>query len=103
MTFQAPDDGTYVVRLFAFPSVPDASVRFAGGERFIYRLTLTTGAFVTMKPFGSMITPEPSFCCTPIITPVLPGFDSTGPYPVANTWTTLGVIWLTSFLTAVLN
>lgn len=45
VTFLAPDDGTYVVRLFAFPSVPDASVRFGGGERFIYRLTLTTSAF----------------------------------------------------------
>ena len=36
---------TNVVRLFAFPSVPDASVRLAGGERFIYRLTLTTVGF----------------------------------------------------------
>ena len=33
------------MRLFAFPSVPDASVRFAGGERFIYRLTMTTSAY----------------------------------------------------------
>lgn len=45
VTFTAPEDGTYVVRLFAFPAVPDASVRFAGGERFVYRLTLTTGAY----------------------------------------------------------
>jgi hypothetical protein len=45
VVFPVPEDGTYVVRLFAFPAVPDASVRFAGGERFVYRLTLTTGAF----------------------------------------------------------
>src|SRR5262245_60300532 len=40
-----PRDGTYVVRLFAFPATPDASVRFAGGDSFLYRLTLTTAAF----------------------------------------------------------
>jgi hypothetical protein len=45
VTYTAPEEGTYVVRVFAFPAVPDASVRFAGGERFIYRLTLTTAGF----------------------------------------------------------
>jgi hypothetical protein len=45
VVFTVPKDGTYVVRTFAFPAVPDSSVRFAGGELFIYRLTLTTGAF----------------------------------------------------------
>jgi hypothetical protein len=50
-----------------------------------------------------MITPDPIFCCIPTSTPVFPALDSTGPYPVANTWTTLGWIWLTSFLTALLN
>ncbi|MSR52040.1 MAG: pre-peptidase [Gemmataceae bacterium] len=39
-------DGAYFVRLFAFPSSPDSSIRFAGGETYIYRLTLTTGPFV---------------------------------------------------------
>ena len=41
-----PKDGTYLVRLFAFPSSPDSTIRFAGGETYIYRLTLTTGPFV---------------------------------------------------------
>lgn len=45
VTFSVPRDGTYVVRTFAFPAVPDASIRFAGGETFIYRLTLTTAGF----------------------------------------------------------
>lgn len=45
IAYTAPADGTYLVRLFAFPLVPDASVRFSGGPKFIYRLTLTTGAF----------------------------------------------------------
>jgi hypothetical protein len=45
VVYTAAADGTYLVRLFAFPSVPDASVRFSGGPKFVYRLTLTTGAF----------------------------------------------------------
>jgi hypothetical protein len=45
LTFTAPKDGSYVVRLFAFPAEPDATIRFAGGETYIYRLTLTTGGF----------------------------------------------------------
>jgi hypothetical protein len=46
IVFQVPADGQYVVRTFAFPAVPDASIRFAGAETFIYRLTLTTAGFV---------------------------------------------------------
>jgi hypothetical protein len=45
IAFPVPKDGTYVVRTFAFPAVPDASIRFAGGESFVYRLTLTTGGY----------------------------------------------------------
>ncbi len=44
--FEAPARGTYIVRLFAFPSTPDQRIRFAGGDAFIYRLTLTTGGFL---------------------------------------------------------
>lgn len=44
--FVAPADGVYIIRLFAFPATPDSSIRFAGGDAFIYRLTLTTGGFV---------------------------------------------------------
>src|SRR5207253_2668720 len=43
----APADGTYLVRLVAFPSTPDSSIAFAGGDAFIYRLTLTTGGYLT--------------------------------------------------------
>jgi hypothetical protein len=45
VVFTAKADGTYVVRAFAFPAEPDAGIRFAGGENFVYRLTLTTGGF----------------------------------------------------------
>jgi hypothetical protein len=46
IAFTAPKDGEYLVRVFAFPSMPDASIRFFGSEKCIYRLTLTTGPFV---------------------------------------------------------
>jgi hypothetical protein len=42
LAFTPPAEGVYHVRTFAFPSTPDASISFAGGENFIYRLTLTT-------------------------------------------------------------
>src|SRR5262249_31133525 len=45
ITFTALKEGRYVVRTFAFPSAPDSSIRFAGGENYVYRLTLTTGGF----------------------------------------------------------
>jgi hypothetical protein len=45
IAFPVPKDGTYVVRTFAFPAVPDSSIRFAGGESYVYRLTLTTGGY----------------------------------------------------------
>ncbi len=46
IAFAVPKDGTYLVRVFAFPSAPDSTVRFAGKENYVYRLTLTTGPFV---------------------------------------------------------
>ena len=45
IVFPVPKDGTYIVRAFAFPASPDSSIRFAGGETFIYRLTLRTDGF----------------------------------------------------------
>jgi hypothetical protein len=46
IVFPVPHDGTFIVRLFAFPAAGDASIRLSGGETYIYRLTLTTGGFV---------------------------------------------------------
>ncbi|HXD87912.1 MAG TPA: PPC domain-containing protein, partial [Urbifossiella sp.] len=46
IAYTAPRDGTYVVRLFAFSAIPEANVRFAGGETYIYRLTITAGGFL---------------------------------------------------------
>ena len=46
IVFEAPADAAYTVRVFAFPSTPDSTIRFAGGDTYVYRLTLTTGGFV---------------------------------------------------------
>lgn len=47
LVFTARKSGTHVVRLFAFPSAPDTTIAFRGGANYIYRLTLTTGPFVS--------------------------------------------------------
>lgn len=46
IVFTAPADGSYSVRVFAFPEQPNSSVVYHGGANYIYRLTLTTGPFV---------------------------------------------------------
>jgi hypothetical protein len=46
IAFTAERDGAYLVRLFAFPATPDQSIRFAGGDDYVYRLTLTTGPYI---------------------------------------------------------
>jgi hypothetical protein len=45
LAFTALAAGTYVVRLFAFPSTPDSSIRLFGSDACVYRLTLTTAGF----------------------------------------------------------
>lgn len=45
LVFKAPHTGEFIVRVFAFPSTPDSTIRFAGGDTYIYRLTLTHGPF----------------------------------------------------------
>lgn len=46
IAFSVPKDGTYLVRVFAFPDKADSSIRFAGKDTFVYRLTVTTGPYV---------------------------------------------------------
>ena len=54
LVFTAPRTETYVVRLFAFPSNPDSSIRFFGSDLCVYRLTLSTDAFVDFAtPFAA--------------------------------------------------
>lgn len=48
LAFKTPTDGTYIVRVFAFPSEPDSSIRFSAGADHVYRLTLTTGDVIDL-------------------------------------------------------
>ncbi len=45
IVFKAPNTGDFIIRVFAFPSTPDSSIHFAGGDTYNYRLTLTNGPF----------------------------------------------------------
>ncbi|HUQ70043.1 MAG TPA: pre-peptidase C-terminal domain-containing protein [Planctomycetaceae bacterium] len=47
LVFTATKTGPHIVRLFAFPSTPDSTIAFRGGSDYVYRLTLTTGPFVS--------------------------------------------------------
>ena len=46
VAFRAPRDDVYHVRCFAFPATPNSSVRLSGSATYIYRLTVTTGAYL---------------------------------------------------------
>jgi hypothetical protein len=46
LVFEAPADGRYLVRVFAFPATPDSQIALAGGDAFLYRLTLTTAGYL---------------------------------------------------------
>jgi len=46
VTFTAPEDGQWFVRVFAFPTAPNSTIGFAGGADYLYRLTMTVDGFV---------------------------------------------------------
>lgn len=43
LVFVAPAEGAYLVRVFGFPAEPNSTIALAGGEDYVYRLTLTAG------------------------------------------------------------
>ncbi len=47
IAYTSPTDQRLCVRIFAFPSTPNSSISFAGGSDYVYRLTLTTGPFIS--------------------------------------------------------
>ncbi|MDX2035869.1 MAG: DUF1549 domain-containing protein [Isosphaeraceae bacterium] len=49
--------GTFLVRIFGFPSTADSSIRFAGGESMLYRLTVTDGPCLD-QAIPARITPD---------------------------------------------
>ena len=57
LSYQAEQDGTYVLELAAFAHPPQANVRFAGSAAAVYRLTMTLGPFGCYA-FPTAIAPE---------------------------------------------
>ena len=46
LVYTARESGTFLVRLFAFPEQGTSNIALSGQPNFVYRLTLTTGAYV---------------------------------------------------------
>ena len=46
VVFTAPAAGDYFVRVYGFPETADATIGLAGGEAFVYRLTLSKRGFL---------------------------------------------------------
>ena len=46
LAFTPTNTGTYIVRVFGFPSKPNSSITYSGADTYVYRLTLTTGPFI---------------------------------------------------------
>ncbi|MCA9188384.1 MAG: PPC domain-containing protein [Planctomycetales bacterium] len=47
VVYEVTESGTYYVRLFAFAANPNTSIRYHGGDDYVYRLTITTGPFIS--------------------------------------------------------
>lgn len=47
LAFTPAKSGIYVVRIFAFPSTPNSTIKFNGSPDHVYRLKLTTGPYAT--------------------------------------------------------
>lgn len=59
IAYTARNGGKHIVRIFAFPSDPNSTIAYAGAANYIYRLTLTTGPFVTHAAPMSLPASEP--------------------------------------------
>jgi len=59
VVFTAPVAGEYFVRVYGFPETADATIGLAGGEAFVYRLTLSKRGFlVATLPSAVSLGPE---------------------------------------------
>lgn len=59
VAYTAKTAGRYLVRVFGFSSTPNTSIALQGGDNCIYRLTITTGPFVTHAVPLSVSSDEP--------------------------------------------
>ena len=92
IVFTAPADGTYAVRLFAFPKQPNSSIGFSSAKTYVYRLTLTTGPFadraapLTNDPAGAYRLLGWNIAETQEVVPSRDGDRLTAPLPIPGTW-----------------
>ena len=92
IAFTAPADGTYAVRLFAFPKQPNSSIGFSSAKTYVYRLTLTTGPFadraapLTNDPAGAYRLLGWNIAETQELVPSRDGDRLTAPLPIPGTW-----------------
>jgi len=86
----APADGDYVVRVWGFPETPDSTIGLAGGETFVYRLSIGRGAF--------LVGTEPSALTAggeAVVRPLGAGLDGAAAVPlVARGMTAPGTLWV---------
>lgn len=59
IAYTARQGGRHIVRIFAFPSDPNSTIAYAGAATYVYRLTLTTGPYVTHGAPMSIPVKEP--------------------------------------------
>jgi len=62
--------GVYYVRLFAFPAKPNSTIRFAGANNYVYRLTMTTGPLTNHVTVGHLNVSENHEDQTPLPIPL---------------------------------
>ena len=60
MVFTARRDGTYYVRTFAFPVKTNSTIGLASGKDFVYRMMITTGAYVDFTMPAAISAKAPS-------------------------------------------
>jgi len=60
VVFTARRDGTYYVRTFAFPVKTNSTIGLASGKDFVYRMMITTGAYVDFTMPAAISAKAPS-------------------------------------------
>lgn len=59
LAYTAETSGPHVVRIFGFSSTPNTSISYQGQASYIYRLTITTGPFITHTIPSSVLLDDP--------------------------------------------
>ena len=74
LVFNAPRDGLFCVRIYAFPEAPDSTIGYAGGDKYLYRIECLIGDVDDLaQGFQSQATPigEPSQRDMPTAVPLV--------------------------------